>query len=518
MGFITVDANEKLTKMTKREVSALKSIKNELLLDLIFQKLPIAVELYDEHGILSQINKAGLKLFGMQQENVIGILDLFASPIIPQEKKELIRKGIEVEFEMDYDFRVVAKKQYYKSEHTDLCKRMICTIIPLKDSFENIFGYIFLVYDISEDHSQKKQLKYNLTKLRMALDTGKALIWEYDIETNKLSYDETISGDISSWVSMHDDNTSMFTAEGQMQGIHPDDTDRFYKAVMPIMHGETDQETITYRQYMNGKLEWLTSNFRSMKNEGSDKPSKVFCYTMIVTEHHNTEIELIKMKEADRLKTAFMENLSHEIRTPLNAIVGFSTILAESNPSEENEEFIRLINENNEALLNLVTNLLDLSKLDANEVEYEYKDFNIKSLGEELSHTYRQKKSHNISLTHHNNLPFTTFCSDEKRIKQVISLLLDNALKFTEEGEIDLTFDIEGDLLKVIISDTGIGISEQDYPHLFNPFYQKDVFQKGTGLGLHISQKLVQALGGHIGFHSEEGKGSQFWFTLPAKR
>ncbi|MDF9829652.1 ATP-binding protein [Parabacteroides sp. PF5-6] len=501
----------------EREISALKTLKNEVLLNLIFQKLPIGVELYDEKGILTRINKSDLAIFGITEENVVGIVDLFRNPMITEEHKQQIQQGIEVEFEVDYNFKVISENKYYESDCPEQQKRLICRIIPLMDTFDNIFGYLFLVNDISADYQQKRELEYNLTKLRMALDTGKALIWEYDVENNQLSFDDTLTGDIRSWIFMNAGNDDMFTSEGQMQGVHPEDMDRFYnQAVTPILNGEINQVTITYRQYMNGKLEWLTSNFRSTQTKEGKKPSKVFCYTMIVTEQHETELELVKMKEADRLKTVFMENLSHEIRTPLNAIVGFSNILAEGNHTPENEEFIRLIHENNETLLNLVSNMLDLSKLDAGEIEYVYQDFDLQKMGEELYHLYAQKKQSEVTATFHYNLPFTTWYSDEKRMRQIISLLLDNAVKFTQKGEISLSFEAEEEKLKVIVSDTGIGLTEEERKNLFSPFYQSDTFQKGAGLGLHISQKLIKGLGGTVCVESEKDRGSKFWFTLPA--
>jgi PAS domain S-box-containing protein len=487
---------------------------NEVLLNMIFQKLPIGVELYDEHGRLTRINKADLEIFGITENDVLGV-NLFENPMITEEDKRKIRKGLETEFETDYNFKVISETGFFESKYSGIHKRLTCKVIPLKDTFGNIFGFMFLVNDISGDYRQKKEMEYNLTKLRMALDTGKALIWEYDVENNKLSFDETLTGDISSWVFMNMGNTKMFTSEGQMQGVHPDDAERFYnQAVMPLLSGEINQVTITYRQYINGKPEWLTSNFRST-SLNNEKPSKVFCYTMILTEQREIELELIKMKEADRLKTIFLENLNHEIRTPLNAIVGFSNILGEINRNEENDEFVRLINENNEVLLSLVGNMLDLSKLDAGEIEYEYRDFDMEKAGRELYNLYLQKKLSAVNMTFNYDLPFTILHSDEKRIKQIISLLLDNAVKFTKEGNISLSLGTENNNLKVTVSDTGIGLTEDEQKQLFSPFYKSDTFTKGTGLGLPISQKLIKGLGGTIDVESEKGKGSKFWFTLP---
>jgi len=501
----------------EREISELKSIKNELLLDLIFERLPVGIELYDEKGALTRINQTGLEILGVREEQLLGV-NIFANPIISDESKEKLRNGEETTYENNYDFKKVGDSNYFKSEYSGY-KSLIGKTTPLKDSFNNVFAYLTLVYDNTEDDRRKKELEYHLTKLRMALDTGKAMIWEYDVENDKLSYDETLTGDISSWIFNNSMDTTLFTSQGQMEGIHPEDAERFYtQAVMPILEGEINRITISYRQYLGGKLEWLTSNFRSLPSPGNKKPSKVFCYTMVITEQRENELELIKIKEAARLKTLFMENISHEIRTPLNAIVGFSSIIADQNPTNENEEYKKLIYENNEMLLRLIDNMLDLSQHDTGKMEYQYKEFDLKLMGTELYNSYKEKLLPGVTLHLTYDLPFTSFFSDENKIRQIISHLLDNSLKFTEQGKITLSFRMEKKNLRIAVSDTGIGLTEEEKKQITTPFYKADSFAKGTGLGLHLAEKLVKDLGGNPGFESKKDMGSEFWFTIPLNK
>lgn len=504
----------------EKRLSELRSNQQEAIFKIVFDKLPVGIEIYDEKGILHVINPAGLEILGTTNEKVLGV-NLFDNPLISQESKDKMKRGEEVIIENSYCFNKVRENNYYESEYRDIDKSLLGICTPLKDSQNKIYGYLQLVHDNTEDFKRKEELEYNLTKLRMALDTGKAMIWEYDVENDKLTYDDTLTGDISSWVFDNSDNSQMFTSKGQIQGLYPDDQDRFFnQAVLPLLNGEINQITITYRQYLNGKLEWLTSNFRTSSSlMENGKPSKVFCYSMIITEQREMELEFIRIKEADKLKTLFIENLSHEIRTPLNAIIGFSNIIAESNRSKENEVYVDLIRQNNEHLLNLVDNMLDLSNIETGEIKYSLNKTDIKVICLIIYEEFLPKMNSSVKLHFDVTSPSCPIYSDERRIKQVLTHLLDNALKFTAEGDITLSYTfIDEDFIRISVKDTGRGITDKEKLRLFSPFYQTDSFKKGTGIGLHISQKIVTALGGSIGFESEEGKGSDFWFTLPVNK
>ncbi len=236
--------------------------------------------------------------------------------------------------------------------------------------------------------------------------------------------------------------------------------------------------------------------------------------------------EYKKARTADKLKSAFLANMSHEIRTPLNAIVGFSNLLADGTiKEEERDQYISIINNSNDTLLQLIDDILDVSLIEAEQVKINEELFSVNEMMRNLEKTYfqilKEKKNRDIHLVL--NIPQEIFLikSDQVRINQVMVNLLNNAIKFTEKGDVEFGFTKEGDNLKFYVKDTGIGIKQENLEHLFNRFYKiEDDTRKvyrGTGIGLYLSKKIVEILGGSIHVHSDFGKGSVFYFFIPAK-
>ena len=219
------------------------------------------------------------------------------------------------------------------------------------------------------------------------------------------------------------------------------------------------------------------------------------------------------------LKSAFLANMSHEIRTPLNAIVGFSSILAETDEEQEKREYISIIENNNALLLQLIGDILDLSKIEAGTLGYEYTDVELNAVMEELQGGFRMRQPENspVRITFHRKYPVRYIRTDRKRLIQVIANLLSNAVKFTSEGSVDFGFEIRGGELYVYVADTGAGIPEEHRGQLFQRFVKAGSFRQGIGIGLAISKSIVETMGGRIGVESRPGKGSTFWFTLPCK-
>ena len=238
-----------------------------------------------------------------------------------------------------------------------------------------------------------------------------------------------------------------------------------------------------------------------------------------ITNIQNIEQELIfariKAEQSDRLKTAFLANMSHEIRTPLNAIIGFSDLLVEAENLEERKEYVKIVRNNNELLLQLITDILDLSKIEAGTFEFSCGDVDVNLLCEDIVCCMQMKVHEEVELLFDSHLPQCHIISDRNRLHQVILNFVNNAIKFTSQGSIRVGYQVKGEELEVYVQDTGVGIDEEQQLHIFERFVKLNSFVPGTGLGLSICQSIIEQLGGRIGVDSELGKGSRFWFRLP---
>ena len=224
-----------------------------------------------------------------------------------------------------------------------------------------------------------------------------------------------------------------------------------------------------------------------------------------------------KAEESNRLKSAFLANMSHEIRTPLNAIVGFSSLLAETDEAELRHVYMSLVQENNELLLNLISDILDISKIEAGMIDLVMGRVDVPQLCREVIATFSHKKRDTaVELRFDENSPQIVIDADKNRIMQVLSNFLTNALKFTTKGSITLSYSLEDESqVRFCVTDTGKGIPDEQKHEIFNRFVKLDSFVQGAGLGLSICQSLVNRMGGKIGVESREGEGSCFWFTHP---
>ena len=222
-------------------------------------------------------------------------------------------------------------------------------------------------------------------------------------------------------------------------------------------------------------------------------------------------------EESNRIKSAFLANMSHEIRTPLNAIVGFSSILATEVSEEERVEYLDIIERNNELLLQLINDILDLSKIEAGTLEYVYANVDINKMVSEIEQaTSIRLTNKDVRLVTVTPLPGLLLYTDQRRITQVFNNFISNALKFTAAGSITIGYGMpENSYIRFYVTDTGTGISSENAQGIFNRFVKLDSFKQGTGLGLAISQNIVKELKGEIGVESQLSKGSTFWFTLP---
>lgn len=238
-----------------------------------------------------------------------------------------------------------------------------------------------------------------------------------------------------------------------------------------------------------------------------------------ITNFQNIEKELIEARiraeQSDRLKTAFLANMSHEIRTPLNAIVGFSKLLPSAENPEEEKLYSDIINQNSDILLQLINDILDLSKIEAGTLEYIKRPMNLGEVCRSIYEVHKGRVQEGVTLIFDNEDENLIIQEDQNRIMQVITNFITNAIKFTYKGEIRFGFEINDSSICFYVKDTGIGIESDKVEHIFDRFVKLNSFAQGTGLGLAICRMIIEKIGGKIGATSELGKGSVFYFTMP---
>lgn len=498
------------------EHTARQVLLSEAKFQIIFEKLPWGVELYDAEGKLLDINEADLAIFGTTREQAIGVNN-FDNPNIPEWVNKKFKKGEDVSFSLDYNFKAVSDTGYYVTNIKEQTKHLLVKGIILKDSQNVVFGYLYIVFDDTDNFLKAEQTEYNLAKLKVAVNTGESIIWEYDVATDKLVVDFGLNDDVDSNEALSAVRDYGFTCINDfICTLHPDDIDTVYnKLLKRLLCGKIDNYIATYRRILEGKQFWFQSNVRAYKLNDDGTPSKIVSYTSNITRQRESERELLRIKEADKLKSAFLANMSHEIRTPLNAIVGFSDIVAETNEEEERQTYLDIIHKNNELLLHLIDDILDFSKIESGTLEYHISKANIKDLCREIYLASSLKVKPGVKLIFDNGQPPVFIRTDAQRIMQVIANFVNNANKFTNDGSITITYSIQGCDLLVSVADTGIGITEENRVRIFERFIKINDFKQGTGLGLTISKTIIESLGGTIGVDSVPGKGSTFWFTLP---
>ena len=304
--------------------------------------------------------------------------------------------------------------------------------------------------------------------------------------------------------------------------LRPEDRERifdFYREVRKGNRKHFQGEMRICRPGKKNEWNWIRMNVVVTTYNPEENEVEIIGINYDITELKETEKELIlardKAEMMDRLKSAFLANMSHEIRTPLNAIVGFSDLLVDTENIEERREYIQIVKENNDLLLQLISDILDLSKIEAGTFEFTNGDVDVNMLCEDIVRSMQMKVKENVELMFDPHLAECRIISDRNRLHQVISNFVNNAIKFTSEGSIRVGYKQKGEELEFYVQDTGVGIDAESQAHIFERFVKLNSFVHGTGLGLSICQSIVEQMGGKIGVESEPGKGSRFWFSLP---
>ena len=486
---------------------------SEKILRNIYKNLPAGVELYDKDGYLVDINDKELEIFGLSDKNEALGVNLFDNPNIPLEVKERLRAKEDVNFSINYDFSKI--NQYVDSRRNGIIN-LTTKVTALYDSQNRFINYLFINIDTTETTNAYTKIQEFENLFLLIGDYAKVGFAHFNVLTRDGYAQDTWYRNLG-----EKEGTPMPQVIGVYTHVVPED-----QAVLKNFVGEvkTGKATSLRKEVRvcreNGKYTWTSINVMVRDYRPQDGIIEMLCINYDITPLKETEQKLIiardKAEELDRLKSAFLANMSHEIRTPLNAIVGFSSLLAETDSRSERQEYIKIVQENNELLLQLISDILDLSKIEAGTFNFVYTNVDVNETCAEIIKSMSMKVSKGVELIFEEPLPECYLYTDKNRFTQVISNFINNALKFTQQGCITLGYEqVSHQKIKFYVRDTGMGIPEEKQKSIFERFVKLNTFVQGTGLGLSICKSIVSQMGGEIGVDSTEGVGSCFWFTHP---
>ena len=486
--------------------------RSERLLRNIYQNIPVGIELYDKDGYLVDLNDRNLEIFGVaKREDVLGI-NIFENHLIPEKMREKMRKREDVSFSLVYDFSKL--NGLYVSKKAGKLN-LLTKVTTLYDAQNNLINYLLISLDrteATEAYNQIQEFKDFFTLVGDYAQVGyahfNALTRDgYGLDSWYKNVGEKVGTPLSQIIGVH-------------SHFHPEDRALMLAFLSDVIAGKRTHLRNDMRiQRADGYYTWTRVNVLVRDYRPQEGMIEMICINYDITELKETEAKLIKAKdkaeESDRLKSAFLANMSHEIRTPLNAIVGFSNLLAYAQEESERAQYIGIVEENNELLLQLISDILDLSKIEAGTFEFVYDQVDVRQLCEDVVTSLRVKVPFGVDLYIAPNLPDCWVYSDKNRLRQVISNFVNNAFKFTHLGKVSVGYVLRNNEVEISVTDTGVGIEAEKQKQVFDRFVKLNSFAHGTGLGLSICKCIVEQIGGRIGVDSELGKGSRFWFTHP---
>ena len=487
---------------------------SERLLSNIFKYLPIGIELYDMDGVLVDLNDKELEMFHIEKkEDVLGI-NIFDNPIFPKEMKERLKKNEDADFTFRYDFSKVGS--YYQNTQKQGTIDLMTKVTTLYNSEHQPINYLLINADKTETTVAYNKIQEFEEFFELVGDYAKVGYAHFNILSGH-GYAQ------KSWYRNvgEADETPLSDIFGTYRHFHPDDRALLIRFLDDARKGLTTKLSKEMRVLReDGTYTWTHVNLLVKKYAPQDRIIEIISINYDITELKRTEEMLVKARDkaeaSDRLKSAFLANMSHEIRTPLNAIVGFSSLLTSTENAAEKELYNSLIGHNNKLLLNLINDVIDLSKIESGYLELRPDWVNLTELLDESVAEYAHQVPSGVELLTNYPAHDSLVELDSLRIKQILSNFLSNALKNTTTGHVEVFYEVDHQSVRIGVKDTGRGIPQNMLEKIFERFEKLDSFAQGAGLGLPICKLIVEKMNGSIGVESAgEGKGSTFWFKIP---
>lgn len=488
---------------------------SERLLSNIFKYLPIGIELYDMDGVLVDLNDKELEMFHIEKkEDVLGI-NIFDNPIFPKEMKERLKKNEDADFTFRYDFSKVGS--YYQNTQKQGTIDLMTKVTTLYNSEHQPINYLLINADKTETTVAYNKIQEFEEFFELVGDYAKVGYAHFNILSGH-GYAQ------KSWYRNvgEADETPLSDIFGTYRHFHPDDRVLLIRFLDDARKGLTTQLSKEMRVLReDGTYTWTHVNLLVKKYAPQDRIIEIISINYDITELKRTEEMLVKARDkaeaSDRLKSAFLANMSHEIRTPLNAIVGFSSLLTSTENAAEKELYNSLIGHNNKLLLNLINDVIDLSKIESGYLELRPDWVNLTELLDESVAEYAHQVPSGVELLTNYPAHDSLVELDKLRIKQILSNFLSNALKNTTTGHVEVFYEVDHQFVRIGVKDTGRGIPQNMLEKIFERFEKLDSFAQGAGLGLPICKLIVEKMNGRILVDSQLGIGTTFIIELPCR-
>ena len=487
--------------------------RSERLLHNIYKNLPVGIELYNKEGVLVDLNDKELDLFHVDsKEELLGI-NIFENPVFPEEMKERLRNNEDADFTFRYDFSKLG--EYYSNNKAEGTIDLVTKVTTLYDENHSPVNYLLINADKTETTVAYNKIQEFEEFFELIGDYAKVGYAHFNILSKQGHAQKSWYKNIG-----EESGTPLSEIIGTYKSFHPDDRDLILQFFEEVQKGNADKLSHKIRVFReNGECTWTHVNLFVRKYAPQDKVIELISINYDITDLKQIEEMLVNERDraeaSDRLKSAFLANMSHEIRTPLNAIVGFSSLLASAENVVEKELYNSLISHNNELLLNLINDIIDLSKIEAGYLELHQNWFNLTELLDECVAEYARLLPSGVELLTSYPEHDALVELDKLRIKQILNNFLSNALKNTIRGYVEVFYEIDKHCVRIGVKDTGRGIPQNMLEKIFERFEKVDSFAQGVGLGLSICKSIVDKMNGRIQVYSQLGLGTTFIAELP---